>query len=543
MSKKSFVQGAAVLAVAGLLVKFLGAVFRIPLANMLGDVGMGYYQPAYYIYNLFLVLATAGIPVAISRMVSERYSFGQYYEAQRVFKISRMLMIAIGAASFLIVFFGAEIFVPKNVPEAVLAVRAISPALILVPLMASYRGYFQGQQDMTPTAVSQFIEQVFRVGVGLFLAYTMFHTVYTRIGATPEEAGAAGATLGAVAGSIGGLIVMLIVYYRQRGRLKKQIADERHSHKIKRESSKSILKQIVVIAIPITIGATVMPIVNIIDTAVVTNRLVATGWEQTVAVGMYGQLASFCGALVNFPQVLTQAVAMSLVPLVAAAWKQKDMNHLRTNVESGLRMAVILGMPCAMGLFVLAEPILLLLYASQKAAAISAAPCLMVLSIGVVFLAIVQTLTGVLQGVGKQMIPVRNLVIAVIFKIAITWILTGIHSVNILGAATGTVVAYAIAATLDIIAVKKYTGTHFSFMKTAVKPFISCAVMGIGTWGSYQLLFNLLDGSRLATVGAILIAVVIYAVMIFVTKTITREDLVNLPKGTKLVKIYDKFVK
>lgn len=543
MSKKSFVQGAAVLAVAGLLVKFLGAIFRIPLANMLGDVGMGYYQPAYYIYNLFLVIATAGIPVAISRMVSERYSFGQYYEAQRVFRISRTLMVAIGAVSFVIVFSCAEWFVPDNVPEAVLAVRAISPALILVPLMASYRGYFQGQQDMTPTAISQFIEQVFRVGVGLFLAYTLFNTAYKSIGASPEEAGAAGATLGAVAGSIGGLLVMLAVYYRRKGHMKQLISKERKEHRVQRESSAAILKQIIVIAIPITIGAAVMPIVNIIDTEIVTSRLISSGWEKDIAVGLYGQLTSFCGALVNFPQVLTQAVAMSLVPLVAAAWKRKDMHHLRTNVESGLRMAVLLGMPCAVGLFVLAEPILLLLYSSQKEAAISAAPCLMVLSIGVVFLAVVQTLTGVLQGVGKQMIPVRNLVIAVIVKIIITWVLTGIYSVNILGAATGTVCAYAIAATLDIIAVKKYTGTHFSFMKTVVKPFISCAVMGIGTWGSYQLLFNLLDGSRLATVGAILIAVVIYAVMIFVTKTITREDLINLPKGTKLVKIYDKFVK
>lgn len=543
MSKKSFVQGAAVLAVAGLLVKFLGAIFRIPLANMLGDVGMGYYQPAYYIYNLFLVIATAGIPVAISRMVSERYSFGQYYEAQRVFKLSRTLMVAIGATSFVIVFLGAEWFVPDNVPEAVLAVRAISPALVLVPLMASYRGYFQGQQDMTPTAISQFIEQVFRVAVGLFLAYTLFNTMYKNIGAAPEEAGAAGATLGAVAGSIGGLLVMLIVYYRRKGHMKSLIAQERQEHKVQRESSAAILKQIIVIAIPITIGAAVMPIVNIIDTEIVTSRLIASGWEKDVAVGLYGQLTSFCGALVNFPQVLTQAVAMSLVPLVAAAWKQKDMNHLRTNVESGLRMAVLLGMPCAVGLFVLAEPILLLLYSSQEAAAISAAPCLMVLSIGVVFLAVVQTLTGVLQGVGKQMIPVRNLVIAVIVKIIITWVLTGIYSINILGAATGTVCAYAIAATLDIIAVKKYTGAHFSFVKTVVKPFISCAVMGLGTWGSYQILFNLLDGSRLATVGAILIAVVIYAVMIFVTKTITREDLVNLPKGNKLVRIYDKFVK
>lgn len=543
MAKKSFIQGAAVLAVAGLLVKFLGAVFRIPLANMLGDVGMGYYQPAYYIYNLFLVLATAGIPVAISRMVSERYSFGQYYEAQRVFRLSRTLMVAIGAVSFVVVFFGAEFFVPDNVPEAVMAVRAISPALVLVPLMASYRGYFQGQQDMTPTAVSQFVEQVFRVAIGLFLAYTFFNSMYSSMGAAPEEAGAAGATLGAVAGSVGGLLVMLIVYYRRKGSMRKQIAEERKEHKIKRESSSAILKQIVVIAIPITIGAAVMPIVNLIDTEIVTSRLISSGWEKDVAVGLYGQLTSFCGALVNFPQVLTQAVAMSLVPLVAAAWKQKDMQHLRTNVESGLRMAVILGMPCAVGLFVLAEPILLLLYSSQKAAAISAAPCLMILAIGVVFLAVVQTLTGVLQGVGKQMIPVRNLVIAVIVKIIITWVLTGIYSINILGAATGTVTAYAIAAVLDIIAVKKYTGTHFNFMKTAVKPFVSSAVMGLVTWGAFNLLYDFMDGSRLATVIAILIAVVVYAVMIFATKTITKEELANMPKGGKIVKILDKFIK
>ena len=551
MSKKSFIQGAAVLAVAGLLVKILGAIFRIPLGNMIGAVGMAYYQPAYYIYNLFLVLATSGIPVAISRMVSERISCGQFYEADRVFKISRTLMLTIGCCSFVAVFFGAELFAElSNVPNAALAVKAISPALILVPFMASYRGYFQGMQEMTPTAVSQFVEQFFRVAVGLTLAYTLFHSMMKAMQAggsafTPEEAGAAGATVGAAAGAVGGLLVMLIVYYKNKGKIQQRIKNERKEHHIKRESGKSILKQIVVIAIPITIGAAVMPIVNIIDVAVVTNRLLASGWEQTVAEDMYGQLSSFCGALINFPQVMTQAVAMSLVPLVAAAFKQKDMPFLRENVESGVRMAVIMGMPCAVGLFTLAEPILLLLYGSEqaRASAIAAAPCLMVLSVGVVFLAIVQTLTGVLQGVGKQMIPVRNLVVGVTAKIIITWVLTAIPSINILGAATGTVCAYIIAATLDLKAVTKYTGTHFSFMKTAVKPFISCAVMGLGTWGSYHLLYNLLDGSRLATIGAIMIAVVIYVIMIFVTKTITREELEKLPKGTKLVKIYDKFVR
>lgn len=547
MAKKSFIQGAAVLAAAGLLVKVLGAIFKIPLGNMIGADGMAYYSPAYYVYSFFLVLATAGIPVAISRMVSERVSFGKFSEAHRVFKISRTLMTAIGCVSFVIVFFGAELLSGLfNMPEAALAMRAISPALIFVPVMAAYRGYFQGMQDMGPTAVSQVIEQVFRVAVGLSLAWFFFKSAQSLGVASrysPQESGAAGATLGAAAGAIGGLLVMLIVYALNKSRIKSRIARQKKGMRASRESSVSILKKIAVIAIPITIGASIMPLVNMIDVAVVVNRLQASGWDPAVAKGMYGQLSSFAGSLINFPQVLTQAVAMSLVPLVAAAFKQRDMAYLQENVENGLRMSLILGMPCAFGLFALAEPILVLLYPAQKASAISAAPCLMVLSVGVVFLAAQQTLTSVLQGVGKQMIPVCNLGIGIIVKIIITWILTGIPAINILGAAAGTVTAYLIAALLNIRAVRKYTGTQFDLGMTVVKPFISSGVMAVCAWGLYRLLDVVLGGSRFATVLAILFAVVIYGVMVFVTRTITREELAKMPKGDKIVRLLDRFIR
>lgn len=547
MAKKSFVQGAAVLAVAGLLVKVLGAIFRIPLGNMIGTIGMANYNPAYYVYNLFLILATAGIPVAISRMVSERVSLGQFSEAHRVFKISRTLMLLIGGGSFLIVFFGAELFAElSNVPGAALAMRAISPALIFVPLMAAYRGYFQGMQDMKPTAISQVVEQIFRVAVGLSLAYFFFHSAKELGSASkfaPEETGAAGATLGAAAGAVGGLLVMIIVYTLNKNKIRSRIAREHRGTRSGRERSNTILKKIAAIAIPITVGAAIMPIVNLIDVAVVTRRLVDSGWDITVAKDMYGQLSAFAGSLINFPQVLTQAVAMSLVPLVAAAYKQKDMAYLRENVQTGLRMAVILGLPCAVGLFVMAEPILVLLYPTQQSSAVSAAPCLMVMSVGVVFLSTVQTLTGVLQGVGKQMVPVKNLAVGVVVKLILTWTLTGIPAVNILGAATGTVTAYLIASILNIRAVCKYTGTHFDFMATAVKPFISSAVMGVCTWGCYYLLYMLFDGSRMATVLAILFAVIVYVIMIFATKTITKAEVEKMPKGDKLVRILDKFMK
>ncbi|MCI7301529.1 polysaccharide biosynthesis protein [Ihubacter massiliensis] len=545
MAKKSFVQGAAVLAVAGLMVKVLGAIFRIPLGNWIGDVGMANYNPAYYVYNFFLILATAGIPVAISRMVSERVSFGQFGEAHRVFKISRILMLAIGAVSFVVVFFGAEFFAEKvNVPGAALAMRAISPALLFVPVMASYRGYFQGMQDMKPTAISQVIEQVFRVAVGLSLAYFFFHSAAALGSASkfqPEETGAAGATLGAAAGAVGGLLVMLIVYSMSKGKLKRRIKTQRKMRRV--EPSSSILKKIAIIAVPITIGAAIMPIVNLVDVTIVVKRLQDAGWDPTQARAMYGQLSAFAGSLINFPQVLTQAVAMSLVPLVAAAYKQKDIRYLQENVSTGLRMAVILGLPCALGLFALAEPILVLLYPAREASAISAAPCLMVMSVGVVFLSTVQTLTGVLQGVGKQMIPVRNLAIGVVVKIIITWTLTGIKSINILGAAAGTVTAYLIASVLNIIAVRKHTGTKFDLMSTAVKPLISSVVMAICAWGSYKILFTVLSGSRLATVAAILLAMVVYGIMVFATKTVTKEEVAKMPKGDKIVRILDKFIK
>lgn len=309
------------------------------------------------------------------------------------------------------------------------------------------------------------------------------------------------------------------------------------------EPSSSILKKIAIIAVPITIGAAIMPIVNLVDVTIVVKRLQDAGWDPTQARAMYGQLSAFAGSLINFPQVLTQAVAMSLVPLVAAAYKQKDIRYLQENVSTGLRMAVILGLPCALGLFALAEPILVLLYPAREASAISAAPCLMVMSVGVVFLSTVQTLTGVLQGVGKQMIPVRNLAIGVVVKIIITWTLTGIKSINILGAAAGTVTAYLIASVLNIIAVRKHTGTKFDLMSTAVKPLISSVVMAICAWGSYKILFTVLSGSRLATVAAILLAMVVYGIMVFATKTVTKEEVAKMPKGDKIVRILDKFIK
>jgi len=523
-------QGAVILGIAGIIIKVMGAIFRIPLANLIGDEGMGYYQTAYPIYVLFLTLATAGIPIAISKMVSERVAVDHHYEAYRVFRVSFILLFSIGIISSAILFFGAGHIVNAiGNPGAQYAMMAIAPALLFVPIMAAYRGYFQGMQDMKPTASSQVVEQFFRVAAGLTLAYILIRQ--------GREFAAAGASFGATAGSVTGLITVIGIYYFKKNSLK---GDVERTYRISTEKNSEILAKIFMIAVPVTIGAAIMPIMNTIDVGIVMRRLQETGWTEEAANGLYGQLTGMAGPLINFPQVLTQAIAMSLVPAVAAAYKQKDLVFLNYNIRLGIRTAIIIGLPCALGLMTLAEPIMLLLYPFQKASAVSAAPCLFIMAFGVIFLSTVQTLTGVLQGLGRPMVPVVNLFVGAVVKVALTYTLTGIESINVKGAAIGTVAAYIVASTLNIIAVKKYTGARFDIMLTFVKPVASALVMSAAVWFSYRILFGFF-GNTISTIIAILIGAVVYCAMLFVTKSIKKEELRALPKGGKILNVINKF--
>ncbi|MDD2484362.1 MAG: polysaccharide biosynthesis protein, partial [Eubacteriales bacterium] len=541
MSKRTFLQGAVVLGIAGLIIKVLGAVFRIPLANIIGDTGMGYYQTAYPVYVLLLTLSTAGIPVAISRMVAERNAVDNPNAAYQVFRVSFRLLLGIGAVSAAVLFFGAEMIVSHlGKEEAVFAMRAVAPALLVVPMMAAFRGYFQGMQDMKPTAVSQVTEQLFRVAIGLSLAVFFL----------PKgiEFAAAGASFGATAGAVGGLLAVVFIFMKRHKIIQKSLDPD---SKKPVEKSRQILGQILIIAVPITIGAAIMPIMNTIDLGIVINRLSETGFTADEANSLYGQLTGMAGPLINFPQVLTQAISMSLVPAVAAAYKQKDTEFLKHNVELGLRTALLIGLPCGFGLMTLAEPIMLLLYPAQKASALNAAPSLLILAFGVIFLASVQTLTGVLQGIGKQMIPVRNLAIGATAKIVVTYVLTGIPSVNINGAAIGTVTAYVVASILNLLAVRKYTGVRFNLPMTLGKPLFAGLTMSVVVFALYQIGFtvftSLMESSNLANAisaaTAISAGALVYAVMLLVTKAITTEEILLLPKGEKLAKILLRYQK
>ena len=529
MSKKTFLRGAAVLGVAGLLVQVLGAVFRIPLANIIGDKGMGYYQTAYPIYIFLLVFSTNGAPAAISKMTSERIALGRHSEAHRVFKLSFILMFGLGVVASSIFFFGAE-FIVNTIgnPGAYYSMISIAPALLFVPIMAVYRGYFQGMQQMEPTAVSQLTEQAVRVAVGLTLAAML----------VPKgiEYAAAGATVGTSIGPIAGVIILVIIYYIKRKKLHLEI--ENNQSEIK-ESAGKIIGTLAAIAIPITIGVSLVPIMNIVDVIVVMRRLQGIGFSPDQTNALYGQLTGMAGPIINVPMALALSIALSMVPAIAAANSVRDTALLDTNVRLGLRTAVIIGVPCTFGLMCLSEPIMLLVYPLQAESASSAAPCLFILAIGIILLCIAQTMAGILQGLGRPYVAVATLCAGVVVKAIATYIFTGFPELNVQGAAIGTSLAFGLIGVLNFIAVKKYTGTKFNVRLSVWKPLLSGVVMSVVVLAVYYLCRGVI-GNSLSTALAVCVGAGAYGIMLLKSRAIETNEIKLLPKGEKLAKLLSK---
>ncbi|MDD6154357.1 MAG: polysaccharide biosynthesis protein [Eubacteriales bacterium] len=533
---QKFIKGAAILAMSGLVVKVLGAFFRIPLSNWIGGEGMSYYSVAYNVYGALLVFSTAGFPIAISRQVSGHLAVKEYRAARQVLRVALKIMLCFGTISFAICFFGGgaiSAFI-KNT-GATMALRAISPALLIVPLFSAFRGYFNGRQNMNPTALSEISEQLVRVVVGLTLAYVLIPK--------GEKAVAAGASFGASAGSLAGLLVITLIYALNHKGFSYQV--KHGSQRV--DSDWTIAKTIIAIAVPIIIGSEIFPMMNLIDTAMSMRVLQSSGWSATESKYLYGLLSGFCSPIIAFPQIMTQAVSVSLVPAVSAMYKLNNREGIIDNIQLGYRTTMILAAPCSLGMFALAEPILKLLYFQRPQDCHDAAPILMIMSISILFMAIMQTSTAALQAVGKQMIPVRNLAIGVAGKFVVTYFLLKVHSININGTASGTIFAYIVAMLLNAYYVKKYTGARMNLMLTYVKPVVASAIMAVCAYGIYHGVVHFagtgMAGNGLGTLIAILCAVIIYAVLILVVKAIKVDELSMMPAGDKLAKIVSHFVR
>lgn len=521
--KKSFVKGAAILGLAGLICKVIGALFRIPLYNLLGD-GMAYYEAVYPYYSWLLVVSSAGIPTAISRMVAERVATGDYAGAKQVFRKAQVLLIGIGVATALIMYLGAGWFASLVEVGAgvVLSFRALAPALLFVSLMCAYRGYLQGLQCMTGTAVSQLTEQVVKLVTGLYFAAKLL----------PQglEYAAMGALLGIALSELLALIVIALFYVRQQRTLPRVAIQSR-------TQETGILKNLLVIAIPVTIGASIMPMTGIIDSVLIVSTLKDIGFTEAEANMRYVALRTNVATVINMPAVLTTALAMSLVPAVGAARRRRDYTNIRSISITAIKLSMIIGLPCAAGLFVLGEQVIDFLYHISPDRLAIAASLMRISAIGVMFLSLVQTLTGIIQGLGKQQVPVINLGIGAVVKVVLMLTIMRNPAINIDGAAISTVACYAVAGILDLIYLAKLAQLSIRVWDLFGKPFLASLIMGGAVFFAQVFLAEILSSNTLCTLGSVAVGVVIYVALVFALKMFSPEDLRRIPGGSKLSRL------
>lgn len=522
--KGSFVQGAAILGIAGLIVKVIGAAFRIPLANTIGLIGTSYYDTAYPYYSWLLVISTSGLPTAISKMVSERVTLGDYRGAHRVFATAMQILCCIGLLTSILMFFGSDYIARLHMlPEATYCFKALAPALFFVALMCAYRGYMQGMQQMVPTAISQVVEQVGKLVVGLSLAFLLLDK-------GPEYA-ATGALIGVTVSELLALLYVMLSYRRRwpkiRARLERSV----------RREVEPVAGRLIAIALPITIGASISPLSSVVDSALIIRILLKLGYAKETAQTAFSLMRTNVATLTNMPGVLTMALAMSLVPAISAFSAKRDHAGIQDTARLGLKLALIIGLPCAVGLFVLASPILSMLYPNLTEGELTLAVDLMhTSSIGVIFLSLVQSMTGVIQGMGKPNVPVFNLFIGFVLKVASLLALMNIPQVNIQGAAVSTVVCYAFAGIADTIYVIRRAKLRLGLVDVLLKPVLSSGVMGFVVFMIYSFMQEM-EHQVLPTLAAVAVGVFAYGVMAIYFRFFSREELAYIPGGQRIRKL------
>lgn len=568
---KTFLKGALVLAVANLVVKIIGAVFKIPLYDLIGKEGSGLFNVAYQIYTFMFIIATAGFPIAVSKMVAESMARDDEYDARRVFETARLLLGVIGMAGSLILFvFSDSLAALLGNEAAAMGIKIISPSVFFVALVSAYRGYFQGKQNMYPTAASEVIEAVAKLGIGIFAAvFVMGMAINSALGKDISFSArevlssdirtryaSSGAILGVTVGTLLSLFLMTVVY----SCIEKKIRPV-PGHSIR--PRRTIMRELILIAIPITIGASVSSLTSLVDLATIMNRLVvnpkvfdnyahlfapgtefaktaaAEGWSGTVlyekmANSLYGMYTGQAQTMFNLPLTMVVALSMSIVPAISAAVTQRRPKEAIGMTESVLRITMLFALPCAVGLSVLSKPILGLLYSDSDAYLL-----LQKLGIAVIFVALVQVTNSVLQAYGRVYYPVINMLVGGVVKVCMNYTFIPVWGID--GAPVATNVCYAVIALLNLICIVRIIKVRINPLDMFLKPAAAALVMGAAAAGAYNLSFGALQSVRLAAVLAIATGGVVYAAAVLLVRGLRREDVLIMPKGEKIAEILTKY--
>lgn len=536
-----FIAQGAILAVATVLTKVIGVIYRIPLANILGDAGNGFYGYAYQIYAMALMVSSLSLPTAVSKLVSAKLAAGQRRNSVRVFRCSMLFAVVVGFVVTAAVFFGADaisVYAMKS-PLSVYALQMLAPGLFLVAIMAVIRGYFQGLGSMMPTAVSQIIEQIMRAVISIVGA-GMFVDMGTRAGEKAGEEllgpayGAAGATLGTVLGALIALIFLLFVVWAYRGQMHRQYRADRSG---KEDSYRHILKVLVMTAVPILFSTAIYNINQILDLTIFNHIMEAQGYVEEEYMALQGIYSGKYDTLVNVPLSIPWALCSSVVPSLTAAVATRSRRLVHEKIDQTLRLTMVITIPCGVGFLVLASPLMVLLY---NDASKTPAYLLMLGSAVVVLYAWSSISNSILHGLNHISSPAKNACVALAIHLAAFVVMMVAFKMNVYALAAGNIVFAACMCFLNQRKVHKVCGFRINVMDTFIKPFIASAVMGVVTYAVHLALDLLIGGRWIPTIVAILAAIIVYVVVVLKIGTLSDEDIEALPMGARLLRLCKK---
>jgi len=532
-----FVRQAAILAAVGILARLLGFLYRIPLTDLIGDEGNAIYSIGYTVYNFFLIMSSAGLPAAISKLVSEKRAIGRHDQAHRIFFIALIMAATLGIISTAAIFLFAPQFTSFfGRPEATLALQMLAPTVFIFAIMATVRGYFQGMNSTVPTALSQLIEQIFNAIFSIVLAHAMWNFA-TQYGHSQIVYGAAGGTAGTTVGAIAGFIVISGLYFIARPDI---LRNKRNSWRRTRarnqhlddERSGQIAQKIFVTSSTIIAGTAIFSIVGLIDIWLVIDRLYAAGFGESRANELLGQLAGKFNPITNLPAAISASLALVLIPAIAAAKSRKDWADMHTKINAAFRAAMLITIPIAFGLGILGPQIVALLFPNHP----EGGTLFIVGFPSVIFLAFSQISTGVLQAIGKTAIPIFAALVGAIVKIIAGFLLISNPAINIYGAVIGTTLCYLAAALVNMFFLGRYTGISLDFMGMLLKPVYASVAMALSCYTTYHLIHTFLPSNAIATTLSVLVGMVVYGLFMALIRGLKEEDMHVLPKGDKLAK-------
>ena len=538
--KQNFLQGAALLAISAAIVKLIGAFYKLPLNMAIGAEGYSYFTTAYDIYSVMLLASTAGLPVAVSRMISQASTLEHYTRMRKIFRTALSIFAIMGVLTSVLMIFGAKPLANvMNQPDAWISIACLGPCGILICLMSAYRGYFNGQGNMGPTSVTQVIEAFIKLAVGLALAFVIVCVT----GSVAWAAG--GAILGVTMGSAVALVYILAKFRPSYKGLPVTSEDP--------GTTKDTVKELLAIAIPITIGSAGLQLLTVIESGLYMDRLVyliesgqymshmvgGAVTAQKAAATLKG-LYNMTQTIFNMPGAFIIPIAVSVLPAVTSFLTLGDDNGVRETEESASRITGLLSLPCAVGLTVLARPIMALLGGYEGEQLEMSAQFMAIQGITVFLYAIIQYTNALLQSHGYVNIPVINMLSAGVVRLVLVYVMVGNPIFGLMGAPLGAFIGYLLIAVLNLVAIRLKVAQKPKLLKNLLRPAMPALVMGVAVFFCYKALVSVIgiDGSRVILAGLpIAVGVVVYFACVVLMKSITREDCLLLPKGEKIAKL------